>query len=135
MSRARLITCVLLPFAAGYYLSYLFRTINALIANDRTAELALGQRILVVDVGLLPCFRRRAPAIHSTDRHGPRTIQSVPAAAREHWRARVALADGLVGLVIGRVDRSRRRLAQMAGFKAIALWFAPIEPPSSTVGL
>lgn len=28
MSRARLITCVLLPFAAGYYLSYLFRTIK-----------------------------------------------------------------------------------------------------------
>ena len=24
---------VLLPFAAGYYLSYLFRTINALIAD------------------------------------------------------------------------------------------------------
>jgi hypothetical protein len=30
MSRVRLIVCVLLPFAAGYYLSYLFRSINAL---------------------------------------------------------------------------------------------------------
>ena len=43
MSRARL-SCVLLPFAAGYYLSYLFRTINALIAADLTAELGLERR-------------------------------------------------------------------------------------------
>ena len=40
MSRPRLITCVLLPFAAGYYLSYLFRTINALIAGDLTRSSA-----------------------------------------------------------------------------------------------
>ena len=44
VSRSRLIACVLLPFAAGYYLSYLFRTINALIAGDLTAELGLERR-------------------------------------------------------------------------------------------
>jgi hypothetical protein len=38
MSRVRLILRVLLPFAAGYYLSYLFRSINALIAADLSAE-------------------------------------------------------------------------------------------------
>ena len=40
---------VLLPFAAGYYLSYLFRSINALIAGDLVAELGLG----AADLGLL----------------------------------------------------------------------------------
>ena len=40
---------VLLPFAAGYYLTYLFRTINALIANHLTADLELG----AADLGLL----------------------------------------------------------------------------------
>ena len=30
--------CVLLPFAAGYYLSYLFRSINALIAGELTVK-------------------------------------------------------------------------------------------------
>jgi sugar phosphate permease len=49
MSRVRLIVCVLLPFAAGYYLSYLFRSINALIAADLTAELGLN----AADLGLL----------------------------------------------------------------------------------
>jgi len=35
----------LLPFAAGYYLSYLFRSINALISAQLTSDLALVQRI------------------------------------------------------------------------------------------
>lgn len=32
MANCRPFVLVLLPFAAGYYLSYVFRTINALIA-------------------------------------------------------------------------------------------------------
>ena len=48
-SRVRLAVCVLLPFAAGYYLSYLFRSINALIAGDLVAELGL----TAADLGLL----------------------------------------------------------------------------------
>jgi len=49
MPQPRLIACVLLPFAAGYYLSYLFRSINALIASDLVAEL----QISAADLGLL----------------------------------------------------------------------------------
>jgi sugar phosphate permease len=37
----RLIVLIFLPFAAGYYLSYLFRTINALISAQLTSDLAL----------------------------------------------------------------------------------------------
>jgi len=55
---------VLLPFAAGYYLSYLFRSINALIAGDLVAELGLGAAdldlltsayFLVFAAVVLPC--------------------------------------------------------------------------------
>ena len=49
MTRSRRIGCVLLPFAAGYYLSYLFHTINALIAADLTTDLSL----TAADLGLL----------------------------------------------------------------------------------
>ena len=49
MSRLRPVVCVLLPFAAGYYLSYLFRSINAVIAGDLVAELGL----TAADLGLL----------------------------------------------------------------------------------
>jgi hypothetical protein len=39
---AYIIATVLLPFAAGYYLSYVFRTINAVIAGNLGAEFKLG---------------------------------------------------------------------------------------------
>ena len=45
----RLIASVLLPFAAGYFLSYVFRTVNAVIATDLAAELGLN----AADLGLL----------------------------------------------------------------------------------
>jgi sugar phosphate permease len=45
----RLIGCVFLPFAVGYYLSYLLRTINGLITNAMPSNLALG----AADLGLL----------------------------------------------------------------------------------
>src|SRR5690349_9423361 len=45
----RLVACAFLPFAAGYYLSYLFRTINTLIAGRLASDLGLG----AADIGLL----------------------------------------------------------------------------------
>ena len=38
----RLVVCVLLPFAAGFHLSYLLRTINALIAGQLATEFGIG---------------------------------------------------------------------------------------------
>jgi sugar phosphate permease len=40
---------VFLPFAAGYYLSYLFRTVNALISDRLVADLGLA----AADLGFL----------------------------------------------------------------------------------
>ena len=78
MSRARLIACVLLPFAAGYYLSYLFRTINALIAGDLTAELDLNAADLgfLTSVYFLVFAAVQLPLGALLDRYGPRIIQS-----------------------------------------------------------
>ncbi len=49
MSFRRATLCVLVPFASGYYLSYLFRTISALISGRMIAELHL----VPADLGLL----------------------------------------------------------------------------------
>src|SRR5215467_7813508 len=79
MPRWRLIACVLLPFAAGYYLSYLFRTINALIAGDLAADLDLN----AFDLGLLTSAYFLSFAVVQLpfgallDRYGPKTIQSL----------------------------------------------------------
>ena len=128
MSQARLIACVLLPFAAGYYLSYLFRTINALIANDLTAELGLG----AADLGLLTSVyffvfaAVQLPFGVLLDRHGPKTIQSMLLLLASAGALVFATADGLLGLMIGRALIGLGvALALMAGFKAIVLWFPP----------
>ena len=128
MSRGRLIVCVLLPFAAGYYLSYLFRTINALIASDLTAELNLS----AADLGLLTSVyflvfaAVQLPLGALLDRYGPRTIQSALLLLASVGALVFALADGLLGLVIGRALLGLGvAMALMAGFKAIVLWFPP----------
>ena len=128
MSRGRLIVCVLLPFAAGYYLSYLFRTINALIAGDLTAELNLsaGDLGFLTSVYFLVFAAVQLPLGALLDRYGPRTIQSALLLLASVGALLFAIADGLFGLVIGRALLGLGvALALMAGFKAIVLWFPP----------
>jgi uncharacterized protein (DUF736 family)/MFS family permease len=128
MPQPRLIACVLLPFAAGYYLSYLFRSINALIANDLVAEL----NISAADLGLLTSVyflvfaAVQLPFGALLDRYGPKTIQSALLLLASSGALIFALADGLIGLIVGRAVLSLGvALALMAGFKAIVLWFPP----------
>ena len=44
-SLTRVVVLVLLPFVSGYYLSYLYRSINALISEALVAEFALSPGI------------------------------------------------------------------------------------------
>ncbi len=128
MSRTRLITCVLLPFAAGYYLSYLFRSINALIAGDLTAELGL----TAADLGLLTSVyfmifaAVQLPFGVLLDRCGPRLIQSALLVVAGIGSLVFALADGVFTLMLGRTLIGLGvAVALMAGLKAIVLWFPP----------
>jgi MFS family permease len=128
MSRARLIFRVLLPFAAGYYLSYLFRTINALIATDLTAELNLsaGDLGFLTSVYFLVLAASQLPLGTLLDRYGPGTIQSALLLLASAGALIFAMSDGMFGLVIGRALVGLGvALALMAGFKAIVLWAPP----------
>jgi MFS family permease len=136
VTRSRRIGCVLLPFAAGYYLSYLFRTINALIAADLTAELGL----TAADLGLLTAVyflvfaAAQIPCGILLDRHGPRTLLSGLLLLASAGALLFALADTLVGLLLGRaLIGVGVALALMGGFKAIVLWF-PAERLALTNG-
>lgn len=128
MSRLRLIACVILPFAAGYYLSYVFRTINALIAGDLTAEFNVSAADLgfLTSVYFLVFTAVQLPLGALLDRYGPKTIQSSLLLLASAGALVFALADGLIGLIIGRALLGLGvALALMAGFKAIVLWFPP----------
>jgi MFS family permease len=133
---ARRIGCVLLPFAAGYYLSYLFRTINALIAADLTADLSL----TAADLGLLTSVyflvfaAAQIPFGILLDRHGPRTLLAGLLLLASAGSLLFAIADTLLGLLAGRALIGLGvALALMGGFKAIVLWF-PIERLALTNG-
>jgi MFS family permease len=128
MSRARLVLCVLLPFAAGYYLSYLFRSINALIAGDLSADLGLSAAdlgaltsayFLVFAAVLLPCGVL-------LDRYGPRLIDSALLLIAAVGSLVFALAEGVWTLMLGRALIGLGvAVGLMAGLKAIVLWFPP----------
>jgi MFS family permease len=119
---------VLLPFAAGYFLSYLFRSINALIAGDLRAELGLGAD----DLGLLTSvyFLMFATVVLPCgvllDRYGPRLVDSALLLVAASGALVFALADGVWTLLVGRALIGLGvALALIAGLKAVVQWFPP----------
>src|SRR5262245_41476384 len=69
---------VLAPFAAGYFLTYLLRAVNAVVAPDLVGELGLS----AADLGLLTASYLGAFALFQLplgvllDRYGPRRVQA-----------------------------------------------------------
>ena len=100
----RPILFVFLPFAAGYYLSYLFRTINALISAQLTAELSLGAAGLglLTSVYFLTFAAVQLPIGVLLDRYGPRLVQSALLLIAAAGAALFGLAHAFVPLVLGR---------------------------------
>ena len=122
----RLIAFVFLPFAAGYYLSYLFRSINALISGQLTSDLALGAADLglLTSVYFLTFAAAQIPIGVLLDRYGPRRIQSALLLVAAAGAALFGTAQGFVPLVVARAMIGLGvAAALMAGLKAIVLWF------------
>lgn len=126
MSAWRPFVLVLLPFAAGYYLSYVFRTINALIAGTLTDELSLtaADLGLLTSVYFLAMAAVQLPLGMLLDRYGPRRVQSACLLFAAAGAGAFACSDGLPGLMLGRaLIGVGVATALMASLKAIVLWF------------
>lgn len=126
VNRPALIIRVFLPFAVGYYLSYLFRTINALIAVPLTLELGLdaGNLGLLTSVYFLTFAAAQIPVGILLDWYGPRLIQSVLLVAAAVGAALFATSDNLLMLLLGRALLGLGVAASLtAGLKALVLWF------------
>ncbi|MGW1419885.1 MFS transporter [Bradyrhizobium manausense] len=122
----RLIARVFLPFAAGYYLSYLFRTINALISGHLITETGLG----TADLGLLTSVyflvfaAAQIPIGILLDRFGPRRVQSCLLLVAAAGAGLFAMSTGLPSLLISRAMIGLGVAAALtAGLKSIVLWF------------
>lgn len=101
---ARRILIVFLPFALGYFLSYLYRTVNAVIADELTA--ALG--VTAAGLGFLTsayfiAFGLFQPPLGLLlDRFGPRRVESALLLVAAAGAALFALGDDLATLAAGR---------------------------------
>ncbi|MEQ8817093.1 MAG: MFS transporter [Thalassobaculum sp.] len=123
---ARLIAVVFLPFAGGYFLSYLFRSTNAVIAPQLTAQIGL----TAADLGLLTsCYflafaSFQLPLGLLLDRFGPRRVQSALLLSAALGAGLFALGDDMVDLAIARALIGLGVSGGlMSSFKAITLWF------------
>ena len=118
---------VFLPFAASYYLSYFFRTINALVSSRLTADFDLGARSLglLTSVFFLSAFFQ-VPIGVLVDRHGTRRVQSGLLLLAAFGAAVFSLGSEVWVLVLGRaLVGLGAGAAVFIGFKAIATWYPP----------
>jgi len=122
----RVVACVFLPFAAGYYLSYLFRTINTLIAGPLSREFHLDAASLglLTSVYFLFFGGVQIPVGILLDRFGPRRVQGVLLIVAAAGAALFGASGGFVMLLIARAMIGIGvAAAMMAGLKAIVMWF------------
>ena len=126
LSNWRLIFSVFLPFAAGYFLSFLFRTINASISPALVHEFGLdaSKTGLLAAVYFLVVAGAQLPLGMFLDRYGPRRVQSVMLVIAVGGATLFGTADGFAELLAGRAMIGLGvATALMAGLKAIVTWF------------
>jgi MFS family permease len=117
---------IFLPFAAGYFLSYIFRVVNAVIAPDLIADIGVGPSALgmLTAIYFITFALFQLPLGILLDRYGPRKIEAVLLIFAGLGAFLFARADTLAGLVVGRAFIGFGVSAcLMAAFKAFTLWF------------
>ena len=132
-----LILRVFLPFVAAYYLSFLFRTINATIAGSLASEfdLGAGDLGLLTSIYFLTFAAAQIPIGILLDRYGPRLILSAMLLIAAIGAALFAVADNFWTLMAGRALIGIGVAAALTGgLKALVLWF-PNERISLLNGL
>ena len=124
-----------LPFAAGYFLSYLYRTVNAIIGPVLARELSLPDNALglLTSTYFLAFGLAQLPLGMLLDRFGPRKVEASLLVIAAAGAAVFGFSDNLTGLAIGRALIGLGVSAcLMASFKAFAQWFPPEQQASLT---
>ena len=125
-SLPRIVLTVFAPFAGGYFMSYLYRSVNAVIAPNLVAEFTLSAG----DLGLLTSVYFAAFALFQIplgillDRFGPRRVQACLLLSAVAGAIVFALGTGYWQLLAGRALIGLGVCGGlMSSFKAIVMWF------------
>ena len=125
----RLLITVFLPFAGGFFLSFLFRSVNALIAKDLAGEFGLSPADigLLTSTYLLAFAAMQVPVGVLLDRYGPRRVVAALLCFAGIGALMFGLAQGLWTLTLGRALIGFGVSACLMGsMKAYSMWF-PLE--------
>ncbi|MEC9171851.1 MAG: MFS transporter, partial [SAR324 cluster bacterium] len=123
---------VFLPFALGYFISYFFRNVNAIIEADLVGDLnfSAANLGLLTSVYFISFASFQLPLGLLLDRFGPRRTESVLLIFAALGALIFSMAESLSGLILGRLLIGFGVSAcLMASFKAYVLWFPPDRLP------
>jgi len=125
LSPAAIVLTVLAPFALGYFLSTLFRAVNAVVGPHLVADIGLS----ATELGLLTSAYLFAFALFQLplgvllDRYGPRRVQFGLFACAAAGSLLFALGQDVVMLTLARALIGLGFAGGlMSGFKAVVLW-------------
>lgn len=129
---------VILPFALAHFVSYLYRTVNAVVYPDLAVDLGLaaGSLGLLTGAYFLTFALAQVPIGVALDRFGPRKVQwpmlMVATAgavlfSQAHSLGELVLARGMIGLGVAG--------SLMSAIKACSLWLPADRLPLSTAVL
>ena len=117
---------LLFAFSAGYFLSYLYRTVNAVISPELTRELGIasGTLGLLTSTYFVAFAALQLPAGILLDRYGPRRVEAALLLVAGTGALLFAFADSAAGLVVARaLIGAGVSVCLMAPLKAIATWY------------
>ena len=99
-----LAAAALLPLAAGYFLSYLFRNVNGVVASDIMRDLGIGADTLglLTSVYFLTFAMAQLPVGVLLDRYGPRRVQCALLLCASAGAGLCASSGGIGILLLGR---------------------------------
>jgi MFS family permease len=116
---------VLGPFALGYFLSYLFRAVNAVVAPNLVSDIGLtaGQLGLLTSAYLFAFAVFQLPLGVLLDRFGPRRVQAALLCCAAVGSLLFSTAEGATTLTAARALIGLGFAGGlMSGFKAVVLW-------------
>jgi predicted MFS family arabinose efflux permease len=123
---------VFLPFAAGYFLSYLYRVVNAVIAPDLVGDLGIGPSALglLTSTYFIAFASFQLPLGVLLDRYGARRVEAFLLLFAGLGATLFSRSGTLAGLIAARAFIGFGVSAcLMAAFKAYTLWFAKEKWP------
>ena len=133
---ACLLALVFLPFAAGYYCSFLFRNVNAVVFPELTQQFGLSPGILglLTSAYFVTFAGAQLPLGMLMDRYGPRRVNATMLLVAAAGALVFSQASGMPGLLLGRALLGMGvAVCLMSSMTAFVIWF-PRERTATLFG-